>query len=109
MIELQQTEGGVIVPVRARPKARRNAIAGTHAGRLRIAVTDPPEKGNANRSIAELLAAALNVAPARVQLVAGSTSPIKKFLVTGLSLETVRDLLNAQADEAQQTPRSGPR
>ncbi len=74
MIDLVETEGGVIVPVRAQPKARRNAIVGTHAGRLRIAVTDPPEKGKANKSIAGILAAALEIAPSRVQLVAGATS-----------------------------------
>ena len=95
MIDLVETEGGVIVPVRAQPKARRNAIVGTHAGRLKIAVTDPPEKGKANKSIAEILAAVLNIAPSRVQLIAGATSAQKKFLVTRLSLDAVRELLLA--------------
>jgi len=93
MLELQPADEGTLVPVRAQSKARRNAIVGTHSGRLRIAVTDPPDKGKANKSIAQLLAAALNVAPSRVLLVAGPTSPIKKFLILGLSPETVRDLL----------------
>jgi uncharacterized protein (TIGR00251 family) len=95
MIDLQVADGGVIVPVRAQPKARRNAIVGTHAGRLRIVVTDPPEKGKANKSIAEILATALKIAPSRVQLVAGGTSPQKKFLVAGLPLAAVRELLMA--------------
>lgn len=95
MIDLKATEDGVIVPVRAQPKARRNAIVGMHAGRLRIAVTDPPEKGKANKAIAEILAAALEIAPSRVQLVAGATSAQKRFLVGGLSLAVVRQLLTA--------------
>jgi uncharacterized protein (TIGR00251 family) len=95
MIDLQAADDGVIVPVRAQPKARRNAIVGTHAGRLRIAVTDPPEKGKANKSLAEILAAALKIAPSRVQLITGATSAQKKFLVAGLSLEVVRELLIA--------------
>ena len=95
MIDLVETEGGVIVPVLAQPKARRNAIVGTHAGSLKIAVTDPPEKGKANKSIAEILAAALEFAPSRVQLIAGSTSAQKNFLVTGRSLAAVRELLMA--------------
>jgi len=93
MIDLQAADDGVIV--RAQPKARRNAIVGTHAGRLRIAVTDPPEKGKANKSLAEILAAALKIAPSRVQLITGATSAQKKFLVAGLSLEVVRELLIA--------------
>lgn len=95
MIDLEETDDGVIVPVRAQPKARRNAIVGVHAGRLRIAVTDPPEKGKANKSIGGILAAALKIAPSRVQLIAGASSAQKKFLVAGLSLGVVRDLLTA--------------
>jgi uncharacterized protein len=95
MIDLEETHDGVIVPVRAHPKSRRNAIIGVHAGRLRIAVTDPPEKGKANKSIGEVLAEALEIAPSRVQLIAGATSAQKKFLVAGLSLGVVRDLLGA--------------
>lgn len=95
MIDLQETENGVIVPVRAQPKARRNAIVGVHAGRLRVAATDPPEKGKANKSIGEILAAALGIAPSRVQLISGASSAQKKFLVAGLSLAVVRDLLIA--------------
>jgi uncharacterized protein (TIGR00251 family) len=106
MIELQESEGGIVVPVRAHPKARRNAIIGSHAGRLRIAVTDPPEKGKANKSIAEILAAALNVPPSSVQLVAGAASPLKRFLITGLTLESVRDLLAAHVAVASGSPRA---
>jgi uncharacterized protein len=106
MIELQQSDLGIVVPVRAHPKARRNAIIGAHAVRLRVAVTDPPERGKANQSIAEILAAALNVPPSRVQLVAGAVSPMKKFLITGLTLESVRDLLAAQATAGSRSPRA---
>jgi len=58
-------------------------------------VTDPPEKGKANKSIAEILAAVLNIAPSRVQLIAGATSTQKKFLIAGLPLAVVRELLMA--------------
>jgi len=106
MIELQESDEGVIVPVRAQPKARRNAITGVHAGRLRIAVTDPPEKGKANTSIAEILADALHVRPSQVRLVAGAASPMKKFLVVGTTLESVRDLLSAHVSARPKTPRA---
>jgi uncharacterized protein len=96
MIDLKERDQGILVPVRAQPKARRNAIVGTHAGRLRIAVCDPPEKGKANRAVGEILAGALGVAPSRVRLVAGASSPNKTFLVTGLTLEAVRSLLTEQ-------------
>jgi len=106
MIDLQESDEGVIVPVRAQPKARRNAITGAHAGRLRIAVTDPPEKGKANNSIAEILAAAVHVRPSHVRLVAGTASPIKKFLVTGTTLDSVRESLSAHIAAQPKTPRA---
>lgn len=96
MIDLEQTDEGVVVPVRAHPKARRNAITGSHAGRVKIAVTDPPERGQANRSIAHVLADVLHVRPSRVHLIAGAASPLKKFLVTGMELGTARATLAAQ-------------
>jgi uncharacterized protein len=96
MIELKECDQGILVPVRAQPKARRNAIVGTHAGRLRIAVSEPPDKGKANRAVGAILAGALGVSPSRVMLVAGASSSNKTFLVTSLSLEAVRRLLAAQ-------------
>jgi uncharacterized protein (TIGR00251 family) len=107
MIEFQESDQGVIVPVRAQPKARRTAITGVHARRLRIAVTDPPEKGKANHAIAAVLADALHVRPAQVHLVAGAASPMKKFLVVGTTLESVRDLLSTLVIARPKTPRAG--
>ena len=86
MIDLQETPQGVVVPVQAQPGARQNGITGEHAGRLRVAVTQAPEKGKANKALIEVLAAALDLKKSQVALVAGETSSQKKFLVTGVSL-----------------------
>jgi uncharacterized protein len=106
MIELQQSDEGILVPVRAQPKARRNAITGVHAGQLRIAVTDPPERGKANSAITEVLAAALHVRPSQVSLVAGAASRMKTFLVSGTTLESVRNLLTPYTAARTKTPRA---
>ena len=45
MIELQPHASGTILPIRARPGARRNEICGEQDGTLRVCVTQPPEKG----------------------------------------------------------------
>jgi len=86
VIDLQETPQGVVVPVQAHPGARQNGITGEHAGRLRVAVTQAPEKGKANKALIEVLAAALDLKKSQVALVAGETSSQKKFLVTGVSL-----------------------
>ena len=83
MIDLEQTGDGVILPVQAQPRARKNAMVGLHAGRLKVAVTQPPEKGKANGAISKVLADTLGVKRSQVRLVSGVSSPQKKFLVAG--------------------------
>lgn len=83
MIELAAHPRGVILPVRAQADARKNGIGGEFNGMLRVAVTAAPEKGKANKAIIEVLAAALSVSKSSIELVAGETSPQKRFLVVG--------------------------
>ena len=85
MIDLEPHDEGSILPVRAHPGARRNEIRGEHDGALRVAVTQAPEKGKANKAIAELLAKKLAVRKSQVELVSGETAGQKRFLVRGLA------------------------
>ncbi len=93
MIDLVGHASGTIVPVRAQPGARQDAVLGAHAGALRIAVTAAPERGKANAAIARLLAEALGCRPAAVALLAGESSRIKRFLVADDTPEEVRSRL----------------
>jgi hypothetical protein len=90
MIELEQHPDGVSLPVQAQPKARKNALVGEHAGRLKVAVTQAPEKGKANDAILKLLAKSLGFKSSQLRLLAGETSPQKRLLVTGVPLEDLR-------------------
>jgi uncharacterized protein len=94
MIKLEQDQRGIIVPVRAHAGARRNAILGERQGALRIAVSAAPEKGKANRSIAELLSDKIGVPKSAIQIIAGETSPQKRFLVVGVTVEEIRRALD---------------
>ncbi|MDP7015030.1 MAG: DUF167 domain-containing protein [Pirellulaceae bacterium] len=98
MIELDTTDSGVVVPVKAHASARKNEIRGIHAGALRVSVTQAPEKGKANTAIVALLAAALGVRRSQIELLSGSTHPQKKFLITDLTLAEVRSRLEQALD-----------
>lgn len=93
MIELTSHSDGVLLPVQGQPGARRNTIAGVHAGRLKVAVTQVAEKGKATQAIRELLAESLGIASSRVTLIQGETQPKKLFLLEGVTLETARTWL----------------
>jgi len=91
MIELQSTSSGIILPVHAQPGARKNGVTGVHAGRLKVAVTAAPEKGQANQALVKLLAELLGVKRSQVILQFGETSHHKKFLIAGIDLPTLQE------------------
>jgi len=85
MIAIEPHADGAILPVRAQPGARRNALRGEQEGQLKVAVTQVAEKGKANRAIIEVLARKLDVRKSQVELLSGETSSRKRFLVRGIS------------------------
>jgi len=82
---LRADAGGVLVPVRAQPRARREGLAGLHAGALRVATSVPPEDGRATERIGQLLADALGVPRSAVACVVGTTRRDKLYRVAGLT------------------------
>ena len=94
MIDLAPHADGVILPVRARAGAKSNGVTGHHAGMLKVAVTTAPEKGKANRAIIALLAKSLGVRKAQITLLTGQTSPEKRFLIAGVTIEGIRQQLD---------------
>jgi uncharacterized protein len=85
MIALEPHADGTILPVRAQPGARRNEIRGVQDGQLKVCVTQAPEKGKANKAVAELLAKKLGLKKSQIALLSGETSHQKRFLVAGIS------------------------
>lgn len=97
MIVLTPHTLGTVLPVRARPGARRNAVLGERSGALRVAVSAAPEKGKANAAVAALLAEALGCKASQVSLLSGATARDKTFLVSGVSPDDLRDRVDALA------------
>jgi uncharacterized protein len=78
----------VVVTLRVTPKAARDAIEGLGElsdGRavLLARVRAIPDKGEANRSVCELLAKALRVPKSAVTVVAGATARLKQVRIEG--------------------------
>ncbi|HXG11269.1 MAG TPA: DUF167 domain-containing protein [Gemmataceae bacterium] len=84
MILITEHAEGLVLPVRAQPRARRAGILGEQNGALKVAVTAPPEDGRANQALAEVLREALRVKRSQVELLSGATSRDKRFLIRGL-------------------------
>jgi uncharacterized protein (TIGR00251 family) len=90
LIELTPHEDGVCLSVQAQAGARRNELRGGPDGSLKVAVTQAPEKGKANKAIHAFLCNELGLRKSQLSLLAGQTSRHKTFLVRGCSAELLR-------------------
>jgi uncharacterized protein len=95
MIAIEPHPEGVVLPVRAQPGSRVNGFRGEHQGALKVSVTQVAEKRKANEAIIEVLAKALALRRSQIELVSGETSPQKKFLVRGITVEQLRERILA--------------
>lgn len=85
MRNLRDTPEGLILPTKVITNASKNTIIGWHNGRLKIKVCAPPEKGEANRAIIQLLAKTLQLPQNKIVLLRGASIREKDFLLIGFT------------------------
>lgn len=95
LITLEEHLQGIIIPVKAHPGARRNGLAGEHAGALKVQVTQAPERGKATDAVLKTIADTLRLKRSQVSLLSGATSPQKRVLVTGVSLADLAERMRS--------------
>ncbi|HEY2839639.1 MAG TPA: DUF167 domain-containing protein [Pirellulales bacterium] len=100
-VELREHPLGVILPVRAQPGARKNAVRGEHNGALRVSVTQAAEKGKANDAVIRVLCKTLNLRGSQVGLLAGATSQNKQFLMREITVAELAERITAALASAQ--------
>jgi uncharacterized protein (TIGR00251 family) len=88
-LAMNATPDGVELAVKAVPGASRTAIVGLWDQALKIAVAAPPEGGKANDAIVRLLATLLGVRRGAVAIVSGTTRPLKRLHVSGVTAQEV--------------------
>ena len=72
---------GLVLALRVQPGARKTAIVGEHAQRLKIALHAPPVDGKANEELLQFLAKQLALRRSRLRLLAGAASKDKTVLI----------------------------
>ncbi|MDQ2912209.1 MAG: DUF167 domain-containing protein [Chloroflexota bacterium] len=83
----------LIVPVRVVPRSRSERIDVARAVRLVLRVSAAPEGGEANRAAQALLASALGVGVAEVQLERGRTSRDKTLSIPARAQAVLETLM----------------
>lgn len=69
------------------------------AGRLKIRVTAPPEKGKANRAVVEVLSKKLKVPKSSLEITAGESGRVKKILIEGIDFALLQEKLGVKVEE----------
>lgn len=80
---------GSLLDVKVVPGASRSRIAGPYGDGVKVQVSAPPERGQANAAVCETVAAALGVRASDVTVVRGATSPRKTLHVRTLAPDDV--------------------
>jgi len=97
-IELTISGDGCRLRLRVAPGARRDRIVGPHGAALKLSVTSPPERGEANEAIVRLLAATLDLPVSQIRLVAGLRGKDKIAQIDRLSPDDLRRRLELLGD-----------
>lgn len=79
MTILRDTPKGMLLQVKATPKAARDEVVGVRNGALMVKVTAVPEKGKANAAVVALLAKQIGIPKSALELVSGETVRNKVF------------------------------
>lgn len=87
--------------LRVSPGAGRSAVVGRHGQAWKLRVAAPPERGRANASVIELLAASLDLRRPDIRIVSGAASRDKVVELVGLSPDEVERRLAAVQKGAQ--------
>jgi hypothetical protein len=89
---------GCTVNVRVHPGAKKDAVTGTHADAIKIALTAPPVDGRANDALIAFVAEQLGLPRARIALLSGASSRSKVLHVTGKSAAEIQAALSPSVD-----------
>lgn len=82
-LDIRRSADGVSFWIHVTPRAPRERVGGVHGGALRVAVPEPPARGEANAGCIRALARACGVGRTAIDLDPGSRGRRKRVRVRG--------------------------
>jgi hypothetical protein len=74
---IHETSTSLILNVKVKRFARETGVLGEKDGWLEVGVSEPPEKGKANKALVAFLAKQLRLAKSEIEIIRGAASPRK--------------------------------
>ncbi len=92
---LQETKEGVVLTVKAVPRAAKSEIAGIDDEWIRVRIKAPPVDGKANEAIVKFFAEFFSLPKGSVSIVSGDTARLKRIKISGLAADKAKEALSA--------------
>ncbi len=77
---LRTTKDGIVLAVRAAPKASASRVSGVMDGELKVSLHAPPADGRANRELIAVLSKTFSIPKSQIEILSGETSRKKTIL-----------------------------
>ena len=90
---LQETKDGVVLTVKAVPRAAKSEIAGADDEWLRVRVKAPPVDGKANEALVKFFAEFFSLPKGAVAIISGDTARLKRIKISGLAADKAKEAL----------------
>ena len=97
MLEVQEREGAVILPVRVQPRASKDEIAGEMNGALRVRLQAAAVENRANEALVDFLAQLLKTPKSAVRILSGERSRTKRIEIRGVTKQQILGLMTQDA------------
>ena len=81
---LTENADGVVLTVKAAPRARADEVAGADIDWLRVRLRAAPVDGEANAALVKLLAKQLGTPPRDIEIIGGAAARVKRVRVRGV-------------------------
>lgn len=87
------TDRGVLLRVKAQPRAQSPGVRGVRNGALVVRLKAAPDRGRANDELIDALASFLDAPRAGIEIVSGHAARDKRALIRNITLERVNSRL----------------
>lgn len=92
MIQIKETEEGVIFSVLIQPRSSKNEIVGLQDDFIKIKVTSPPIDGRANKQFLNILGEKLKINKSMIEIIGGSKSRRKTIKIKHITKKEIESL-----------------
>jgi uncharacterized protein (TIGR00251 family) len=93
MVDIKETEDGVILQVHVVPRSAKSEVAGVQGDALKLRIAAPPVEGQANKECVRFLSDILGIKKKQVIIVGGSKSKNKTIAIEGIRRKDIEALI----------------